>query len=59
MEIVQPLVSETYFHTAGHAHSFVGRVRATDHFDVSQQVSLAFDVRRAHFFDPASERTIV
>jgi multiple sugar transport system ATP-binding protein len=59
VEIVQPLGSETYLHMAGHAHSFVARVRVTDHFDVSQQVSLAFDVRRAHFFDPASERTIV
>jgi len=59
VEIVQPLGSETYLHLAGHAHSFVARVRATDHFDVSQQVSLAFDVHRAHFFDPASERTIV
>ena len=59
VEIVQPLGSETYLHLAGHAHSFVARVRATDHFDVSQQISLAFDVRHAHFFDPASERTIV
>jgi multiple sugar transport system ATP-binding protein len=59
VEIVQPLGSETYLHLAGHAHSFVARVRATDHFNVSQQVSLAFDMRHAHFFDPASERTIV
>jgi len=59
VEIVQPLGSETYLHLAGHAHSFVARVRATDHFNVSQQVSFAFDMRRAHFFDPESGTAIV
>jgi multiple sugar transport system ATP-binding protein len=59
VEVVQPLGSETYLHLAGHAHSFVARVGATDHFNVSQQVSLAFDMRHAHFFDPASGTAIV
>ena len=59
VEIVQPLGSETYLHLAGHAHSFVARVRATDHLNVSQQVSLTFDMRQAHFFDPASGTVIV
>jgi len=59
VEIVQPLGSETYLHLAGHAHSSVARVRATDHFNVSQQVSLTFDMRQAHFFDPASGTVIV
>jgi len=59
LELVQPMGSETYVHLAGHAHSFVARVRATDHFNVNQQVSLTFDLRRAHFFDPASGTAIV
>jgi multiple sugar transport system ATP-binding protein len=59
VEVVQPLGSETYLHLAGHAHSFVARVRATDHFNVGQQASLAFDMRQAHFFDPASGTVIV
>ena len=59
VEVVQPLGSETYLHLAGHAHSFVARVRATDHFNVSQKVSLAFDMRQAHFFDPALGTAIV
>jgi multiple sugar transport system ATP-binding protein len=59
VEIVQPLGSETYLHLAGHAGSFVARVPATDHFDVSQRLSFLFDMRHAHFFDPATERTIV
>jgi multiple sugar transport system ATP-binding protein len=59
VEIVQPLGSETYLHLAGHAGSFVARVPATDHFDVSQKVSLAFDASHAHFFDPAAGIAIV
>jgi multiple sugar transport system ATP-binding protein len=59
VEIVQPLGSETYLHLAGHAGSFVARVPATDHFNVSQRLSFLFDMRHAHFFDPATERAIV
>jgi multiple sugar transport system ATP-binding protein len=59
VEIVQPLGSETHLHLAGHACSFVARVPATDHFDVSQRLSFLFDMRHAHFFDPGTERTIV
>jgi multiple sugar transport system ATP-binding protein len=59
VEVVQALGSETYLHLAGHAHSFVARVRATDHFNVSQPVSLAFDMSQTHFFDPASGTVIV
>jgi multiple sugar transport system ATP-binding protein len=59
VEVVQPLGSETYLHLAGHVHSFVARVRAADHFSVSQKVSLTFDARPAHFFDPASGAVII
>ena len=59
VEVVQPLGSETYLHLAGHAHSFVARVRAADHFSVSQKVSLTFDARQAHFFEPVSGAAIV
>jgi len=54
VELVQPLGSETYLHLARHTGSFVVRVRATDRFSVNQKVSLVFDVRHAHFFDPVS-----
>ena len=37
---------------------FVARVPATDHFGGRQKVSLAFDARHAHFFDPASGTAI-
>jgi multiple sugar transport system ATP-binding protein len=59
VEVVQPMGSETYLHLVGCAHSFVARVRAADHFNVNQQLSLVFDMPQAHFFDPASGTTIV
>jgi multiple sugar transport system ATP-binding protein len=59
VEVIQPMGSEAYLYLAGHAHSFAARVRATNHFSVNQQVPLVFDMRRAHFFDSASEAAIV
>jgi multiple sugar transport system ATP-binding protein len=59
VEVIQPMGPEAYLYLAGHSHSFVARVRATDHFNVNQQVPLVFDMRHAHFFDPASETAIV
>jgi multiple sugar transport system ATP-binding protein len=59
VEVVQPLGSETYLHLAGHAHSFVARVQATERFCTKQQLSLRFDARHAHFFDPVTERALV
>jgi multiple sugar transport system ATP-binding protein len=58
VEVVQPLGSETYLHLAGHAHSFVARVQATERFCTKQQLSLRFDARHAHFFDPVTERAL-
>jgi multiple sugar transport system ATP-binding protein len=59
VEVVQPLGSETYLHLAGHAHSFVVRVQAMGNISLQQKVSLFFEMRHAHFFDPSSEGAIV
>jgi multiple sugar transport system ATP-binding protein len=59
VEIMQPMGSEAYLYLAGHAQSIVARVRVTEHFTVNQQVSLAFDMPHAHFFDPVSGTAIV
>jgi multiple sugar transport system ATP-binding protein len=59
VEVLQPLGSETYLHLAGHVRSFVARVPAAESFKVSQKVSLTFDARHAHFFDPASGTAIL
>jgi multiple sugar transport system ATP-binding protein len=59
VEVIQPMGSEAYIYLAGHAQSIVARVLATEHFNVNQQVSLAFDMPHAHFFDPVSGMAIV
>ena len=59
VEVVQPLGAETYLHLVSQAHSFVARVRATDHFSAQQSASLSFEMRHARFFDPASGMAIV
>jgi multiple sugar transport system ATP-binding protein len=59
VEVIQPLGSDTYLHLAGHAGSFVARVPPTERFSVSEKLSLTFDARHAHFFDPSSGTAIV
>ena len=58
VELVPPLGSETYLYLAGHAHSFVARVGATDRFSVNQKVALTFDVRQVHLFEQATGKAI-
>ena len=59
VELVQPLGSETHLHLASQTGSFVARVRGNSCFGANQKVSLVFDLRHAHFFDPASGMAIV
>ena len=59
VELVQPLGSETCLHLAGHARSFVARVPTTQPASPHQKLSLIFDIRHAHFFDPTSGTAIL
>jgi multiple sugar transport system ATP-binding protein len=59
VELVQHLGSESYLHLTGHSRAFIARVPPTSRFSVRQKVSVVFDVRRGHFFDPASGIAIV
>jgi len=54
VQLVQPMGHETCLHLAGHAGSFIARVPAAYPARPNQQLSLAFDLRHAHFFDPVS-----
>ena len=59
VELVQPMGAETYLHLAGHNRSLVARVSTTHPALPNQAISLTFDLRRCHFFDPASGTTLV
>ena len=54
VELVQPLGAETCLHLAGHTRSFIARVPAAHPARPDEQLSLRFDLRHAHFFDPVS-----
>ncbi|MGO8678480.1 MAG: ABC transporter ATP-binding protein [Limisphaerales bacterium] len=58
VEVVQPMGAESYLNLAGLAQSFVARVPAADPVRARQRVSLVFDMAQAHFFDPATERSL-
>ena len=54
VEIAEPMGAETYLHLDSGATSFIARVRPTARFEAGQRVRLAFDLERAHLFDPAN-----
>jgi len=58
VEVVEPMGPETYLRVTAGSHSFVVRVRPGDRMNINQKVSLAFDMRQAHFFDPTTEQAI-
>ena len=58
-DVVQPMGSETHVYLASAAHSYVARVPASAPVRAGQKLSFVFDMSRAHFFDPATEKAIV
>ena len=59
VEVVEPMGSETYVYMNTGKSSFIARVDASIHATESQQQKLAFDVTKAHVFDPQTEITIL
>jgi len=57
-EAVQPMGSETHVHLASGAHSFVARVPPSDPARANQKLAFVFEMRHAHFFDPATGKAI-
>jgi multiple sugar transport system ATP-binding protein len=57
-EVVEALGPQTHLYLAREGHRFVARGQVSDHVRAGQRVSALFDLRAAHFFDPATERTI-
>jgi multiple sugar transport system ATP-binding protein len=58
VEVSEPMGSETLLYLDSGATSFVARVAPTDRFDSGQRVTVAFDMARAHVFDPKTEQAI-
>jgi multiple sugar transport system ATP-binding protein len=56
--VIEPMGPETFLYAANGSHSFAARLRADFRVAAQQKVSLMFDMRHAHFFDPATEKAI-
>jgi multiple sugar transport system ATP-binding protein len=58
-EVVEPMGSEVYLYLNTGRHTFIARVGAHDRPRVNQDIDVVFDMSKVHFFDKASEKTIV
>jgi multiple sugar transport system ATP-binding protein len=57
-DLIEPMGAETYLYATRGAHSFAVRLLAGWRAEARQKVSLGFDMRKAHFFDAATERKL-
>ena len=55
MESIEPTGPETHIYVTTGAHAFVIRASADAHATAGGRITLAFDMCRAHFFDPGTE----
>jgi multiple sugar transport system ATP-binding protein len=58
VEVVEPMGSEVYLYLNTGAHSFIARVEAHVTSEVDQQLSLACNLKKSHFFSAESGETI-
>jgi multiple sugar transport system ATP-binding protein len=59
VEVVEPMGAEIFVYLTTGSHSFVARVNAHQEAEVGQKLDMAFDMRKCHFFDAATEQVIV
>ena len=59
VEVVEPMGSETWLYLSTGEHSLIARAGARVTPAAGSQIRVAFDMGRAHFFDPQTEQTIV
>ena len=58
IEVVAPMGSEIYLYLNAGRNSFVARVNNQDTATANQDVQVVFDMSKAHFFDPVTEKVI-
>jgi multiple sugar transport system ATP-binding protein len=59
VEVVEPMGAETYLHLNTGAHTFIARVPPHIRPAIGQRLGIMFDMHKCHFFDGATELTIV
>ena len=58
VEVSEPMGAETYLYLDTGAHSFIARVRPTDHFEINEKVKVTLRMDSAHLFDAATEQVL-
>ncbi len=58
-EVVEPMGAEAYLYLRAGDNAFVARVSGHVRPGVNQDLDLVFDISKAHFFDPHTEKSIL
>lgn len=59
LEVIEPMGSETYWYLAVGISSFIARVDSHVRAKVGDEVTLALDLEKAHYFDVETENKII
>ena len=59
LEVIEPMGSETYWYLAVGISSFIARVDSHVRAKVGDEVTLALDLEKAHYFDVETEEKII
>ena len=59
IEVVEPMGSEVYLYLNTGISSYIARVKSHAKSDVRQNIDMVFNVDKAHFFDPETEKALV
>lgn len=59
VDLVEPMGSEIYLYFSAGRNNFIARVSNQDTATANQDLQLVFDMSKAHFFDPKTEKAIL
>ncbi|MCD4813033.1 sn-glycerol-3-phosphate ABC transporter ATP-binding protein UgpC [bacterium] len=59
VEVVEPMGAEAYLYLTTGKSPFIARVDSYEQLEVNQDIDLVLDMSKAHFFDKATEQTII
>ena len=57
-EVIEPMGAEVYLYLNTGKHTFIARVGGHNNPVVNQEMDIVFDMTKAHFFDPKTEKTV-
>jgi multiple sugar transport system ATP-binding protein len=59
IEVVEPMGSEVYIYLSTGINSYIARVKSHPKSGIGQSMDVVFNMDKAHFFDPETEKAIV